>query len=133
MSSIRKSIGSSLLAIALLSPACAADLPKASAEAVGMSSERLARITATLKADVDANRIPGAVLLVARHGKTRRSSALEARRRLDTVGANVIGYVLNAVPARETSGYYTDYRYAQEVARPSAAGNPRPPRAGAAR
>ncbi len=74
-----------------------------------------------------------AVLLVARHGKTRRSSALEARRRLDTVGANVIGYVLNAVPARETSGYYTDYRYAQEVARPSAAGNPRPPRAGAAR
>ena len=34
-----------------------------------MSSERLRRVSATLRADVDARKIPGAVLLVARHGK----------------------------------------------------------------
>jgi CubicO group peptidase (beta-lactamase class C family) len=44
-------------------------LPRAKPEAVGLSSERLARIGATLKADIDAGRIPGAVIAVARHGK----------------------------------------------------------------
>jgi capsular exopolysaccharide synthesis family protein len=51
------------------------------------------------------------VLIVARHGQTQRGPAAEARRRLDAVGAHVIGYVLNAVPARESAGYYADYRY----------------------
>src|SRR5580704_7900567 len=44
-------------------------LPRAKPEEVGMSSERLARIGATLKADIDAGRIPGAVIAIARHGK----------------------------------------------------------------
>ena len=44
-------------------------LPRGTPEDVGMSSARLARIGATLKADVDAGRLPGAVVLVARHGK----------------------------------------------------------------
>ena len=44
-------------------------LPGARPEQVGLSSERLGRITATLKADVDKGTIPGALLLVARHGK----------------------------------------------------------------
>jgi CubicO group peptidase (beta-lactamase class C family) len=44
-------------------------LPRARPEEVGLSSERLARIGATLKADIDAGRIPGAVIAVARHGK----------------------------------------------------------------
>jgi CubicO group peptidase (beta-lactamase class C family) len=44
-------------------------LPRAKPEDVGLSSERLARIGATLKADIDAGRIPGAVIAVARHGK----------------------------------------------------------------
>jgi CubicO group peptidase (beta-lactamase class C family) len=47
----------------------AKELPRAKPEAVGMSSERLARIKATLAADVEAKKIPGAALLVARHGK----------------------------------------------------------------
>ena len=38
-------------------------------EQVGLSSERLGRITAMLKADADKGTIPGAILLVARHGK----------------------------------------------------------------
>jgi CubicO group peptidase (beta-lactamase class C family) len=44
-------------------------LPRARPEEVGMSSERLARIGATLKADIDAGRIPGAVIAIVRHGK----------------------------------------------------------------
>ena len=44
-------------------------LPRAKPEDVGLSSERLARIGATLKADIDAGRIPGAVIAIARRGK----------------------------------------------------------------
>src|SRR6202045_279346 len=44
-------------------------LPRARPEDVGLSSERLARIGATLKADIEAGRIPGAVIAIARHGK----------------------------------------------------------------
>ena len=52
------------------SAAFAADpLPRAKPEEVGLSSERLARISAVLKADIEAGRIPGAVLAIARHGK----------------------------------------------------------------
>jgi CubicO group peptidase (beta-lactamase class C family) len=55
----------------LASSAAFADdpLPRAKPEDVGMSSERLARISATLKADIEAGRIPGAVIAIARHGK----------------------------------------------------------------
>jgi len=44
-------------------------LPRAKPEEVGFSSERLARIGITLKADIDAGRIPGAVVAIARHGR----------------------------------------------------------------
>jgi CubicO group peptidase (beta-lactamase class C family) len=44
-------------------------LPRARPENVGMSSERLARISTVLKADIEAGRIPGAVIAIARHGK----------------------------------------------------------------
>jgi len=44
-------------------------LPRARPEEVGLSSERLSRIGATLKADIEAGRIPGAVIAIARHGK----------------------------------------------------------------
>jgi CubicO group peptidase (beta-lactamase class C family) len=63
-----------ILAIALgllaSSAAFAEDpLPRAKPEEVGFSPERLARIGETLKADIDAGRIPGAVIAIARHGK----------------------------------------------------------------
>ena len=55
----------------LASSAAFADdpLPRAKPEDVGLSSERLARIGETLKADIAAGRIPGAVIAIARHGK----------------------------------------------------------------
>ena len=47
-------------------------LPRAERpEQVGLSSERLDRITATLRADVEAGTIPGAVLAIARGGRDR--------------------------------------------------------------
>jgi CubicO group peptidase (beta-lactamase class C family) len=44
-------------------------LPSTRPEQVGLSAERLTRISARLKADVEKGVIPGAVLLVARQGK----------------------------------------------------------------
>lgn len=55
--------------LATTSPALAEPLPFAAPEEIGLSSERLARITERLKADSAEGTIPGAVLLVARHGK----------------------------------------------------------------
>lgn len=55
------------------------------------------------------------VILVARAGKTQRSSAAEARRRLDGVGANLVGCVLNGVSSGATAGYYADYQYLREA------------------
>jgi Mrp family chromosome partitioning ATPase len=65
-----------------------------------------------------ASQVDG-VLIVARHGKTLRSGASETRRRLDGVGANVIGYVLNAVPSREAQSYYADYTHNVTVRAPA--------------
>src|SRR5882724_1598807 len=47
----------------------AADLPSASPEDVGFSSERLARIGPVIKGEIEKGQYPGAVMLVARHGK----------------------------------------------------------------
>jgi CubicO group peptidase (beta-lactamase class C family) len=44
-------------------------LPRAKAEDVGMSSERLGEIAKRLNADIAAGRLPGAVIAVARKGK----------------------------------------------------------------
>ena len=50
------------------------------------------------------------VLLVVRAGKTQRGQAVEARRRLDGVGAHVVGSVLNGVKRSTAAGYYAAYR-----------------------
>src|SRR5262245_56850316 len=50
--------------------ATAADpLPRATAEEVGLSTEKIDRIGRTLRADVERGRIPGAVVIVARKGR----------------------------------------------------------------
>lgn len=53
----------------LISVTYAQGLPQAKPEEVGFSSERLARITETLRSDVAKGTLPGAVLLITRHGK----------------------------------------------------------------
>jgi CubicO group peptidase (beta-lactamase class C family) len=57
------------LSLSSFTLAHAQSLPSARPEAVGLSSERLHRTMAAVKADVDKGTLPGAVLLVARHGK----------------------------------------------------------------
>jgi CubicO group peptidase (beta-lactamase class C family) len=52
-----------------ISSALAETLPNTVPEAVGFSSERLARIGTKLEADIAEGKIPGAVVLVARKGK----------------------------------------------------------------
>src|SRR5207249_11305587 len=76
----RRSIVLALI-LALLAPglALAADLPTAKPEQVGLSSERLARITQVLRADVERGRIPGAVVVVARKGRVAYVQAVGFR------------------------------------------------------
>lgn len=53
-----------------INPVHAAPLPRAkNPEEVGLSSQRLQRLTEAFNADVNAAKIPGAVVLVARRGK----------------------------------------------------------------
>jgi len=66
-----------------------AAIPTATPEEVGMSSERLARISRMIQESVDANRISGGVSLVARHGKVVYLQAVgmadrEARKPMQT-------------------------------------------------
>jgi CubicO group peptidase (beta-lactamase class C family) len=56
-------------ALALCAAAPAQNFPSAKPEAVGLSSERLGRIGATVQRDIDDKRIAGMVTLVIRHGQ----------------------------------------------------------------
>ena len=51
-------------------------LQTAKPESVGMSSERLGRIKTVLQREVDAERMPGAVIMIARKGKLVYSEAI---------------------------------------------------------
>ena len=58
-----------LLGLFISLAAVADTLPTTSPESVGLSSKQLQVITDTLKADIAKGTIPGAVLLISRHGK----------------------------------------------------------------
>jgi CubicO group peptidase (beta-lactamase class C family) len=78
----RRPVFAIVLAAALMCAAGlarAADLPRTTPENVGLSSERLDRITAMLEENVRAQAIPGAVLLIARHGKVAYLRAVGER------------------------------------------------------
>ena len=69
-----------VLALGIALPALAADpLPLATPESVGMSSERLARLGEVLRADVENDRLPGAVIAIARRGKLVHFEAIGYR------------------------------------------------------
>ena len=57
-------------------------------------------------------------ILVARHGKTTREQASQAKQRMDSVGATLLGTVLNLVPERgsDSYGYTPGYGYSPEPA-----------------
>jgi CubicO group peptidase (beta-lactamase class C family) len=58
-----------LFTISTAVAAFAQSLPSAKPEQVGLSSERLKRLMDVIKADAEKRVIPGAVVLIARHGK----------------------------------------------------------------
>ncbi len=58
-----------VLCLLLSAAATAEPLPTAAPESVGLSSERLGRITELLRRDAAKGTIPGAVLLISRQGK----------------------------------------------------------------
>ncbi|HEY6356474.1 MAG TPA: serine hydrolase domain-containing protein [Burkholderiaceae bacterium] len=74
-SALRRALTGCALA---LTAACvlAQPLPTARPQDVGLSSERLARIGSWIQGEIDAKRIPGAVVLVARNGKVAYYEAL---------------------------------------------------------
>jgi CubicO group peptidase (beta-lactamase class C family) len=69
MSVLRSFVWSLILAFSLAAVTWAADLPTATPEDIGFSSERLARIGPVIKGEIEKGQYPGAVLLVARKGK----------------------------------------------------------------
>jgi CubicO group peptidase (beta-lactamase class C family) len=59
-----------LVLVTFAAPALAQGIPKAARpEDVGLSSERLQRLTAAFQAEVEQGKLPGAVILIARQGK----------------------------------------------------------------
>lgn len=76
-SEVRSIFAASALALAAAwaTDAVAQALPRASPESVGMSTERLGKLTAALQQEVADKRLPGAVVMVARKGKLVYSQA----------------------------------------------------------
>ncbi|MGI9263536.1 MAG: serine hydrolase domain-containing protein [Gammaproteobacteria bacterium] len=62
-------LAASLTGFLLFNFAWAEDMPSADPEAVGLSSERLARYSAAMEKGIEAGHFPGAVAAVARNGK----------------------------------------------------------------
>ena len=77
---IRRALGRvallSLVAFTVAAPAVAQELPRAEPEEVGMSSERLARLTDALQAYVDDGQLAGAVASVTRRGHVVYTAAV---------------------------------------------------------
>jgi len=63
------------VAAALTQLATAQALPSAAPESVGMSTERLAKITTEFNREIAEKKLPGAVVMVARKGKLVYSQA----------------------------------------------------------
>jgi CubicO group peptidase (beta-lactamase class C family) len=58
--------------------AIAQDLPVVAPQSVGLSLDRLARVTQRIRDDINDGKVSGAVMLVARHGKVAHFEALGA-------------------------------------------------------
>ncbi|MGQ0578359.1 MAG: serine hydrolase domain-containing protein [Betaproteobacteria bacterium] len=68
MNSLIRSAAACILAGAAITSHAAA-LPEANPEDVGLSSQRLARLDATMRKAVDSGELPGVVILIARDGR----------------------------------------------------------------
>jgi CubicO group peptidase (beta-lactamase class C family) len=73
---MRLALSTLLLGLSFSLTALADPLPTTSPESVGLSSKRLQMITDWLKADIAKGTIPGAILLISRHGKIAHFEAV---------------------------------------------------------
>ena len=76
LKAISLTFGATVLAGVVPLAAPAQELPKASAEEVGLSSSRLNRLTSFFQQEVDLGELPGAVIVVARNGKIAYEKAV---------------------------------------------------------
>lgn len=65
-------------------------------------------ITAVADPQILATKVDG-VLLVTRYGYTKKEEVKQAKKTLDNVNANLLGFVMNAQPVSDSSGYYAYY------------------------
>jgi CubicO group peptidase (beta-lactamase class C family) len=65
---LRSFVWALIVALSAAGVSWGADLPSASPESLGFSSERLARIGPAIKGEIERGQYPGAVILVARKG-----------------------------------------------------------------
>jgi uncharacterized protein YbbC (DUF1343 family)/CubicO group peptidase (beta-lactamase class C family) len=72
-------ISLSIALVVLLAQTITAQLPQTAPNAAGISAERLARMDAVIAASIEKKELPGAVVLVARHGKIVWRKAYGAR------------------------------------------------------
>src|SRR5947207_13027771 len=68
-----------LLIGAITAPSLSINLPQSIPASVGMSAERLARMDSVIRESIEKKELPGAVVLVARHGKIVWRKAYGAR------------------------------------------------------
>jgi CubicO group peptidase (beta-lactamase class C family) len=76
LKAISLTFGATVLAGVVPPSTPAQELPKASAEEVGLSSSRLNRLTSFFQQEVDLGELPGAVIVVARNGKIAYEKAV---------------------------------------------------------
>lgn len=69
MKSLRTIVGGLSLAVFLICNSWAAELPMADPGSAGFSAERLTRIKPVIQVEIDKQQYPGAVMLIARHGR----------------------------------------------------------------
>jgi uncharacterized protein YbbC (DUF1343 family)/CubicO group peptidase (beta-lactamase class C family) len=69
----------SIALVVLLAQTITAQLPQTAPGAAGMSAERLARMDQVIRASIEKEELPGAVVLVARHGRIVWRKAYGAR------------------------------------------------------
>lgn len=68
-----------VLVLAFAQPALSIQLPSGAPTAVGISAERLARMDPVIAASIEKKELPGAVVLVARHGRVAWRKAYGSR------------------------------------------------------
>jgi len=72
-----------LAVVTLFAPAApalaASPLPAAAPDSVGVSAERLTRLTTVFKKEIEDKKLPGAVMMIARKGKLVYATALGVR------------------------------------------------------